>query len=83
MVYIICSRFNSWVAEAMGVKFCESPNRALNLGPYDYQADALAACCYLPPSNSYKKTLSVYQNQKQNISKFSTILKQFPSGNHG
>ena len=43
------SQFNSWVAEVMGVKFlakettvAESPDRALNLEPYDYQADALA-----------------------------------------
>jgi len=43
--YTILSRFNSWVAEAMGVKFlaqrnkaAESPNWVSNLEPCDYQA---------------------------------------------
>ena len=51
------SRFNSWVAEAMGESFlpkettvAESPDRESNLEPYDYQADALATLL-LPPSN--------------------------------
>ena len=46
----MCSQFNSWVAEAMGVKFfaqgnnsiAESPDWASHREPYDYQADALA-----------------------------------------
>jgi len=44
------------VAEEMGVKFflptetttAESPDRASNLEPYNYQADALAVCYCLP-----------------------------------
>jgi len=58
---IIFSWFNSWVAEAIGVKFLDQGNNssrwASNLEPYDYQADALAVCYCLPkvlPSPSYE-----------------------------
>jgi len=52
----IFSRFNNWIAEAMGVKFLAQGNNssrkpqmlASNLEPYDYQADALAVCYCLP-----------------------------------
>jgi len=52
------------VAEAMGVKFLaqgnnssKNPNRESNLGRYDYQADALAACYCLPTYIARKEFL--------------------------
>jgi len=46
--FTICSWFNSWVAEAMGVKFLAQGNN-ISRGPQleepcNYQVDALAVC---------------------------------------